>query len=236
MKIRDEELLARLRALGSKARRGLGPAGTRLGPDDVVPLLGLPEDELTPSVRAALVHLIEEVVELRQELARGHERLAELERLADEDALAPVFNRRAFLRHLGRTIGYIGRYKAESSLLYFDLNGLKAINDAFGHHAGDEALMHVAHTLLAQTRSSDLVGRLGGDEFGVILARAGAGIARLKAARLAEAVAARPVLVEEQSIGVRVAYGIYELKPGEEPQAALAAADHAMYEQKRTAR
>jgi diguanylate cyclase (GGDEF)-like protein len=228
MSIRDKELLARLRSLGSRARRGSIPAM-----DDVVSMLGLPEKDLTPSVRAALRHLVEEVAALRQELGFTQSRLAELERLANEDALAPISNRRAFLRDLARAIGYVERYGAACTLLYFDLDGLKAINDTFGHAAGDAALIHVAEVLLAHTRSSDVVGRLGGDEFGVLLTRADEVAAHSKALRLADAVAFTRLSWKGEIIPISVAFGAHRLIAGEEPQVALAAADRAMYRQKR---
>jgi diguanylate cyclase (GGDEF)-like protein len=229
MSVRDAELLARLRALGSRAAGSSITGGT----DDVVSLLGLPEKDLTPSVRAALRHLIEEVAALRQELGFTRSRVADLERLADEDALAPVSNRRAFLRDLARTIGYVGRYGAACSLLYFDLDGLKAINDTFGHAAGDAALIHVAEALLAHTRSSDVIGRLGGDEFGVLLTRADEATAHSKAERLSGAVALTRLSWKGETIPVSVAFGAHRLVAGEEPQVALAAADRAMYRHKR---
>jgi diguanylate cyclase (GGDEF)-like protein len=235
MKIRDEELLARLRALGSKARRSV-PAADRLaapGVDDAVSLLGLPEHELTPCVRSALGHLIEEMAGLRQELGSTQSRLAELERLADEDALAPISNRRAFLRDLARMIAYVGRYGTACSLLYFDVNGLKAINDTYGHAAGDAALIHVAEVLLSNTRSSDVVGRLGGDEFGVLLPRADEIAAINKAHSLAAALARGAFRWEGEAIPISVAYGAHGLVPTEDAQTALAAADRAMYRQKR---
>ena len=229
MSSRDEELLARLRTLGSMARRGaMAAAG-----DDAVRLLGLSEQDLTPSARVALRHLIEEVAALRQELGFTQTRLAELERLANEDALAPISNRRAFLRDLARTIGYVERYGVACSLLYFDLDGLKAINDTFGHAAGDAALIHVAEVLLAHTRSSDVVGRLGGDEFGVLLTRADEDAAHGKAVLLSDAVAATPLSWKSESIPISVAFGAHRLAAGEEPQLALAAADRAMYRNKR---
>jgi diguanylate cyclase (GGDEF)-like protein len=237
MKIRDAELLARLRALGSKVR-GDTPTPSAAGPstagvDDAVNLLGLPEQELTPSVRVALRDLIEEVAGLRQELVSTQSRIAELERLADEDSLAPISNRRAFLRDLTRAIGYVARYVTPCSLLYFDVNGLKAINDASGHAAGDAALIHVAGVLSSNTRSSDIVGRLGGDEFGVLLARADEAAALNKARRLADAVAASEFRWEGMRVPISVAYGAHCLIPGEEAQIALATADRAMYRQKR---
>jgi diguanylate cyclase (GGDEF)-like protein len=231
MKIRDEELLARIRALASKAR-----TGTALPADDPVSLLGLPEQELTPSARAALHHLIEEVGRIREELAQAELRLAELERLANEDSLAPISNRRAFLRDLARTSAYVERYGASCSLLYFDVNGLKAINDTFGHAAGDAALIHVAEVLLSQTRSSDMVGRLGGDEFGVLLARGDEAAALRKAERLADAVAGAQLSWKGTIIPLSVAYGAHRLGPGEDPQVALAAADRAMYRHKQARR
>lgn len=233
MHIRDPELLARLRALGSKARHGSDPPPTRFDRDELVGLLGLSDQEVSPGALAALHHLVEEVAALRHRLDASQARLVELERLADEDALAPVLNRRAFLRHLGRTISYVARYGAASSLLYFDLNGLKRINDVFGHAAGDKALRHVAHTLLANTRSSDLVGRLGGDEFGVVLVRAGGRIAADKGERLAEEVAAVAVMHDGHAIPVDVACGVHPLDPSEDAEAALTAADRAMYASKR---
>lgn len=233
MTIRDQELLSRLRALGSKAR-GASPTVVAAagGTDDAIGLLGLPEQELTPTVRSALGHLIAEVAELRQELVTTHGRLAELERLADEDSLAPISNRRAFLRSLARTIGYVGRYGAACSLLYFDVNGLKSINDTHGHAAGDAALVHVADLLRSNVRTSDVVGRLGGDEFGVLLTRANGPNATGKAQHLALTIAEAPLVWERKRISLSVAYGAHGLSANEDPQQALAAADRAMYEQK----
>ena len=237
MKIRDQELLARLRALGSKVRgSGSAPVVSDAagdGADDAVGLLGLPEQELTPKVRSALGHLIDEVAELRHELVTTQSRLVELERLADEDSLAPISNRRAFLRDLARMISYVDRYGAPCSLLYFDVNGLKTINDTHGHAAGDAALIHVADMLRSNTRTSDVVGRLGGDEFGVLLARANEAIATNKAHQLAQVVAEARFAWDGKTIPITVASGAHGLSPGEDPQEALAAADRAMYRQKR---
>jgi diguanylate cyclase (GGDEF)-like protein len=231
MKIRDETLLSWLRALG---RRSLDrEAMEAWGSEDTVSLLGLPESDLTPPARAALAQLIGEVAQLHERLASSEGRVAELERLADEDALAPISNRRAFLRDLDRTIGYVERYGAACSVLYFDVNGLKVINDTFGHAAGDAALIHVAGLLRGNTRSSDVVGRLGGDEFGVLLARAGELAATAKAGRLATVVAKRPLAWQGQRIAMSVAFGAHRLTAGEDAQTALAAADRAMYRQKR---
>jgi diguanylate cyclase (GGDEF)-like protein len=87
--------------------------------------------------------------------------------------------------------------------------------------------------LLSHTRSSDVVGRLGGDEFGVLLTRADEAVALAKAQQLADVVARTPLVSKGNPIVISVAFGAHRLTAGEEPQAALAAVDRTMYRQKR---
>ena len=149
--------------------------------------------------------------------------------MADEDTLVPVANRRAFVRELGRIVAYAERYGTESSVLYFDINSFKNINDIYGHAAGDAALRQVGSLLVENIRESDIVGRLGGDEFGVILAQADSQTAVEKAAILAEAVESKPLVWEGHNVAIRVAYGIYSFSGQENAGEALARADKAMY-------
>ena len=135
---------------------------------------------------AALRALAEEVIWLREEESRLREALDTAEALADHDALCPVFNRRAFERELTREIAVAARHGAPLSLIYIDLDGFKAVNDRFGHAAGDAALRQVCDILVSQVRQSDIVGRLGGDEFGIILPHAAMTDARQKAETLSE--------------------------------------------------
>ena len=195
--------------------------------------MGIPSTELTPKVRAAIDLLLHEVQNLRDELEQAKKRMDHLEQLADQDPLTPVLNRRAFVREMSRIMSFAERYGAVSAILYFDLNGLKEINDNLGHSAGDAALSHVAETLVDNVRSSDVVGRLGGDEFGVILARADNAESLIKAKTLAEAIAEKPLIWEGEPIAVRVAYGAHGLSADQEAHEALDAADRAMYAVKR---
>ena len=128
------------------------------------------------------------------------------------------------------------RYGAAGAVLYFDVNDLKIINDSHGHGAGDAVLKRVCEVLLRDTRASDVVGRLGGDEFGVILAQSGLEPAAVKAAKLAEAIAGEAVIWEGVPLRVTVAYGTHTLSEGQQPDDALEAADRAMYANKRRGR
>src|SRR5580704_15805374 len=196
-------------------------------------LAGIAANELTPQVRETLTRILSESEAMRRELADARARIALLERLADEDALAPIANRRAFVRELSRMIAFSRRYGLPSSVVYFDVNGMKQVNDTHGHPAGDAALRHVADILCQNVRASDIVGRLGGDEFGVILAQANQEQANAKGQALAQAIGATPLRWGNSTIQVSAAYGVYSFSGADDAQIAIEAADRAMYLQKR---
>jgi diguanylate cyclase (GGDEF)-like protein len=207
--------------------------------DAVMPaasVLGIPDAEFTPRVRDAIMGLMGEVDTLRRELSQTRARLDEVEKTADQDGMLPLLNRRAFVRELTRYIAFTGRYNTPAALIYFDLNHLKKTNDTLGHAAGDAVLSHFADVLLAHVRDSDCVGRLGGDEFGVLLSHADQEQALKKADLLARALEASPTLWNGHSIPVSFAYGAFDLKSGDNPDTAMARADQAMYAQKKSQR
>jgi len=213
-------------------RQPVDPA-SELTDAEIAELTGVPKASLTPQVRSALVGLLRDNALLHEEIERRRRREAELERLADEDALVPISNRRSFMRELARAIRAIERYGTPGCVIYFDLNDLKAINDRHGHAAGDAVLRHVAETLMRNLRASDVFARLGGDEFGVILMWADLETARAKARNLAQLIHDRPVAWNGKIIRIGVAYGAYAFAPGEEADAVLNAADREMYRCKR---
>ncbi|MGH6872581.1 MAG: GGDEF domain-containing protein, partial [Rhizomicrobium sp.] len=196
-------------------------------------VLGIPEAEFTPRVRDAIMTLMSEVDGLRRELQQTRSRLQEVEHAADQDQLLPLLNRRAFVRELNRYINFASRYATPASLVYFDLDDFKAINDTHGHAAGDAVLSHFADTLLAHVRDSDVVGRLGGDEFGIILSHADSTQAHAKAAALAATLQASPPMWRGKALQVAFSYGAFELIGGENADNAMARADEAMYAHKR---
>ena len=191
--------------------------------------LDIPLHELTPHVRAALGHMQTQIDRLRADRVELTQRLRQAEDLADTDTRVPVFNRRAFVRELTRVMSFAQRYDVQASLLYFDLDGFKLVNDRFGHSAGDAVLKAIGHVLLTHIRDSDLAGRVGGDEFAVILAKANLVDAQKKGAQLAQAIRNTSVPYLGHKLSVGAAVGAYTFEPGDTAERALSRADEAMY-------
>jgi diguanylate cyclase (GGDEF)-like protein len=236
MEIRDTKPLAGAAPTRkTEARRAGEQAGVAAArePTDALNLVGLSEGELTPKLRQAIMGLMAEVDALRRELGEARARIGYLERLADEDPLVPVANRRAFVRELTRMMSFAERYGTSASIAYFDINNLKQINDRYSHAAGDAALQQVARTFIDNIRNPDVVGRLGGDELAVLLVQTDQPLAEQKAAQLAGAVAATPLVWQGQAIPLGVSFGVYSFRGGENAGDALDAADRAMYQAKR---
>ena len=147
----------------------MAPVKNEINVEEAVRLFGVTSDELTPAVRAGFAAMTGEITELRAQRDELRMALENAESMADHDPLVPIFNRRAFMRELSRLLSFSRRYGLEASLLYFDLDGFKKINDEFGHTAGDRILCAVGDVLLDQTRESDILGRIGGDEFVAVL-------------------------------------------------------------------
>jgi diguanylate cyclase (GGDEF)-like protein len=182
---------------------------------------------------AADSDLAAEVERLRAEVEALRARAEAAEAAAEHDVLTPALNRRGFVAALNRTIAYCARYKAEAALLYLDLDGFKGVNDRLGHAAGDAALVHVAGLLASSMRESDVVGRLGGDEFGVLMLNAGAEAARDKARRLAEALEAEPFRWDGDEARLGGSFGVRNWAGQADAETWLAEADAAMWVRKR---
>ena len=176
-----------------------------------------------------VLRLAREVETLRLELKAMGRRLAEAERLADHDVLTPLLNRRAFVRELQRAIALTRRHRTPASVIYFDLDDFKGVNDRFGHAAGDAVLIAVAERLLAQVREADVVGRIGGDEFAVLLQHADLEAANAKAQALSLTASSPPVPFEGDKIAVKLTFGVRQVDAVDSAEQALSEADAAMY-------
>jgi diguanylate cyclase (GGDEF)-like protein len=179
--------------------------------------------------------LVEEIDRLRVQVAQLKERVEQLDRLAHEDPLINLPNRRGFMRELERLIDRAQRYGHAAAMLFVDLDGLKMINDTFGHRAGDEALIQVADMLRRGVRRSDVVARIGGDEFGILLENADEDNAHETANRLADQICGCEFVQQGASLPLSVAIGVGMIDGEESPEEVMARADEEMYRRKAAA-
>jgi diguanylate cyclase (GGDEF)-like protein len=197
--------------------------------------MGLPQERLSEEF-PPLASLLAENERLKRELAVVRARVSDLEARADVDPLLDILNRRGFERELKRALAHIKRYGTEAALMFVDLDGFKGVNDRYGHGAGDALLKAVARELVGHVRASDVVGRLGGDEFGVLIWHASEEQALAKAREL-ESLIARVVIIHGKArIEAAASVGMALLVADTTPEDMIGAADHAMYARKQERR
>jgi diguanylate cyclase (GGDEF)-like protein len=236
LEIRDRKTVQAVqptrKTASAKAADPTAPAAAAPEPTDVFSVAGISAAELTPNVRRAIAGLMAEVDSLRRELGDARSRIHHLEKLVDEDPMMPVVNRRAFVRELTRMMAFAQRYGVPASIIYFDVNNLKQINDAHGHAAGDAVLLHLSQLLIENVRTTDMVGRLGGDEMGVLLVQTDQAVADRKAIELSDLIESRPTIWQGQAIHTSVAYGAYAFAGDASASEIIDRADRAMYRAK----
>jgi diguanylate cyclase (GGDEF)-like protein len=151
------------------------------------------------------------------------------------DPLTGMFNRRGFSEVSSRMIDREARAGRPVTVLIFDIDHFKSINDRFGHPAGDELLRLFATIVITNLRISDLSGRIGGEEFAALLpCPLEEGV--VAAERVREAFAASNIVVEEGPVDTTVSIGVAGGPAGTELEVLLAAADTALYQAKRSGR
>jgi diguanylate cyclase (GGDEF)-like protein/PAS domain S-box-containing protein len=153
--------------------------------------------------------------------------------LATHDALTDLPNRHLFSQVLNLAIGTARRYERKLAVLFIDLDGFKNINDSLGHEAGDAVLMEISRRIRACLRASDLVARMGGDEFLVLIPEVGEAQQLSKVAQNILAAAAGPVVAAGRECRITASIGI-SLFPvdAEDEKGLLRCADQAMYQAK----
>jgi len=172
-------------------------------------------------------------LEIFRELARVAMSELELRRLATIDGLTGIETRRAFKEDAARYVALARRHRSQLSAIAFDIDRFKSINDTYGHAAGDRVLKDVTQAARAQLRSSDLMGRLGGEEFAVVLPDADAASALEVAEKLRHAMQALKFPGSHPPITVTASFGVAALDPGSDDlESLLVKADEALYEAK----
>ncbi|MFD2111704.1 sensor domain-containing diguanylate cyclase [Thiorhodococcus fuscus] len=154
---------------------------------------------------------------------------ARLMELATTDPLTGLLNRRRFFERLTDQLARLDRLGERCSLLMIDLDHFKRVNDSYGHAAGDAVLQRFADHCRQLLRQTDSVGRIGGEEFAVLLPGEDLGHARSVAERLRALVADDAVETERGAVRVTISLGVTELASTDGPDTALGRADEALY-------
>ena len=155
--------------------------------------------------------LLNSAIELFNRAIASQDHEERLFRLATTDALTGLFNRRYFLDKLTQEFKRLRRGEAGAVLLALDIDFFKGVNDTHGHAAGDQVLKHFAHTLLTSLREIDLIGRLGGEEFGILLPATDFQTGMAVAERLRQGVQVSPASVRNTPLGITISIGVTEL-------------------------
>jgi len=197
---------------------------------------GLPDESWFEAIITYLAPTLEhpeQVMWSVRNVTQTHLLEKQLKKLSETDELTGVLNRRAFLLELERTL----EQSNSSVCLMIDIDHFKQINDMIGHLSGDEVIKHVAQVCQTQIRSSDYIGRLGGEEFGVILSNTNAIQAFDVAERIRLSVNSTACSVDGHEIYPTVSIGVAEYDSEvSSAKSLLINADKAMYYSKRTGR
>jgi diguanylate cyclase (GGDEF)-like protein len=166
-------------------------------------------------------------------LAKAEKTEAELRNLADHDSLTGLLNRRCFRAKLDRYVSFSARYGGQGAVMIIDIDGLKEVNDQLGHQPGDNLIRSVADVLRERVRTTDIVARLAGDEFAVLMPQTDtAGALQLGEDLRAQVAEGFPEDSELGMATISVGITIFGGKRDVGAEAVLVAADQAMYQAK----
>jgi diguanylate cyclase (GGDEF)-like protein len=191
-----------------------------------------------PAIQAVLDKLDADDREIvRGALQRAEKTEAELRYLADHDSLTGLLDRRRFRSELDSYVSFSARYGGQGAVMIIDIDGLKAVNDSLGHHAGDNLLRQIARILRERVRTTDIVARLSGDELAVLMPQTDTeGALQLgEDLRAQVAEGARPA-PESEPVTISVGITMFGSEHAGGPEAVLVAADQAMYRAKEDGR
>lgn len=161
----------------------------------------------------------------------------ELERLATTDGMTGIYNRRHFLMLADREWQRARRYHRALSFLMIDIDYFKSINDTFGHPTGDQMIVHLTNLARERRRDADVLARIGGDEFALLLPETDLSRAQAMAERLRGEVAASPLTASSRSIPTTVSIGVATATDSMSDFSQLmSAADQALYDAKHAGR
>ncbi len=153
----------------------------------------------------------------------------EIYRMTIVDGLTQVHNKRYFLEFIDREMARCARYNRPLSLILFDIDHFKKINDVHGHLAGDFVLKRLAEVVAKHIRKEEAFARYGGEEFGIIMPETTGARARIFAEKIRRMVEVTEYQYEDRMIEVTVSLGIAEMGPHRDPNGFIKAADEMLY-------
>jgi diguanylate cyclase (GGDEF)-like protein len=193
-------------------------------------------DELEMRVEQRTAELAEINNLLRQEIEERKRIEKQLHRLATTDPLTGAINRRHFFNLAKQEFDRSYSYEQQISIILFDVDHFKEINDAYGHIAGDQILQTIAERFLCNLRQMDIFGRYGGDEFVILLPETDLEQARMAAERLHKVVTQEPIETPRGSIPLRLSMGVANLTNADDMEKLIIKADQALYAAKEAGR
>jgi diguanylate cyclase (GGDEF)-like protein len=210
----DPEVLARVGAVTSQLLKDIPSADINRG-------------------QTILERALRYAAETEQRMAEQRERIAELESLSFTDPMTGLLNRRGFEKQFSLALARSRRYGETGVIAYFDLDNLKEINDRLGHGAGDDLVICCAQTLTNSVREIDTIGRLGGDEFCVLLVNTNwqNGVRRMRT--LQWILDSAGTVNRGKAIPLKVSMGYEPYGPQDTVEDLIHRADMAMYYNKR---
>jgi diguanylate cyclase (GGDEF)-like protein len=182
-------------------------------------------NETEVALRLALIAM----AEAEKRIERQERRIQELENLSNTDELTHLLNRRGFHTNLRRALAFAARSHVKGSIIMIDLNRFKAVNDHYGHAAGDALLQSVAECLRHRVRETDSIGRLGGDEFAILMPGITKEIAEERMRALDHALNGRTLQWNDAQIPISASLGLAHYAEGDDEASVLKRADASMY-------
>ena len=170
--------------------------------------------------------------EAEKRIKRQEIRIKHLESLSVTDELTQLLNRRGFLQQFQYSLSISRRNNTGGSLMILDLDKFKQINDTYGHSAGDDVLQNVGFSISKVVRESDIVGRIGGDEFSILMPGARPVTVKKRISQIHSAISDIKFPWNYKNITIRGSIGRYDYQSQENEQEILNLADTNMYEQK----
>jgi diguanylate cyclase len=186
---------------------------------------GLLAGGMTPEIQTAFDNLARQIEPLRAEVDRARGREAHFKELAEKHSFLPVASRREFLRELAHLLNNMQHLTPLPNLMVLHVLNADDVRLRFGRHALDGLLVHVCEAVRERLHPTDVLGSLGGNDFGIILLAGDQERAGAKVAELTEALAAQPFFWRGGTVPVAVAAGVAAITPASTADAAVEAAD-----------